>query len=155
MVSPVENTRQADAVNWAQVRDRIDHGETGDKKAVEDPAVAPLGTAEAAGSSTRGEHVARSAAAEDAGSKARAVAQGRTVARPRRALVALAVALIAMAAVVLAVARALATLSARLARTVAGACGNRAETVPFLDAAAALTDALLPREEVGTLYRWR
>jgi hypothetical protein len=105
----VENTRQADAVNWAQVRDRIDRGETGDKKAVEDPAVAPLGTdAEAAGSRTRREYIARSVAAEDAGPKARAAAQGRTVARPRRALVAFAVALIAVAAVVLAVALALA-----------------------------------------------
>ena len=105
----MKNAPDPDAVNWAQVRDRIDRGETGDKKAVEDPAVAPLGTdAEAAGSRTSGEHIARSAAAEDAGPKARAAAQGRTVAGPRRALVALAVALIAIAAVVLAVALALA-----------------------------------------------
>jgi hypothetical protein len=109
MVHPVKNTRQADAVNWAQVRDRIERGETGDKKAVEDPAVAPLGTdAEAAGSRTPREHIAGSAAAEYAGPKARASAQGRTFARPRRALVAFAVALIAAAAVIIAVALALA-----------------------------------------------
>jgi hypothetical protein len=109
MVRPVKNTCRADAVNWAQIRDRIDRGETGDKKAVEDPAVAPLGTdSEAAGSRTPREHIARSAAAEDAGPTARAAAQGRTVARPRRALVALAVALIAVVAVVFAVALALA-----------------------------------------------
>ena len=48
----------------------------------EDTPVAPLGTdAQAGGSSTGGEHVARSAAAEDAGTKARAEAQSRTVAR--------------------------------------------------------------------------
>jgi hypothetical protein len=104
-VRPVKNTREADAVNWAQVRDRIDRGETGDKKAVEDPAIAPLGTdAEAAGSRTSREHIARSAAAEDSGPKARAAAQGRTVARPRRALVVFAVALIAAAAIIIAVA---------------------------------------------------
>ena len=109
MARPVKNTREADAVNWAQVRDRIDRGETGDKKAVEDPAVAPLGTdTEAAGWSTCGEHIARSAAAEDAGPEARAAAQGRTVRRPRRAPVAFAVALIAAAAVIIAVALALA-----------------------------------------------
>jgi hypothetical protein len=104
-VRPGKNTREADAVNWAQVRDRIDRGETGDKKAVEDPAVAPLGTdAEAAGSRTSREHIARSAAAEDAGPEARAAAQGRTVARPRRALVALALVAIAAVSVIIAVA---------------------------------------------------
>jgi hypothetical protein len=109
MVRPVKNTHEADALNWAQVRDQIDRGETGDKKAIEDPAVAPLGTdTEAAGRSTCGGHIARSAAAEDGGRKARAAAQGRTVARPRRALVALAVALIAVVVVVFAVALALA-----------------------------------------------
>jgi hypothetical protein len=104
-VRPVKNTREADAVNWAQVRDRIDRGETGDKKAVEDPSVAPLGTdAEAGGSSTCGEHIARSAAVEDAGPEARAAAQGRTVARPRRALFALALAAMAAVSVIIAVA---------------------------------------------------
>jgi hypothetical protein len=104
-VRPVKNTREADAVNWAQVRDRINRGETGDKKAVEDPAVAPLGTdAEAAGSRTSREHIARSAAAENAGPEARAAAQGRTVARPRRALLALALVAIAAVSVIIAVA---------------------------------------------------
>jgi hypothetical protein len=92
-------------MNWAQARDRIDRGETGDKKAVEDPAAAPLGTdAEAGGSSTAGEHIARSAAAEEVGAKGRAAAQGRTVARPYRTMVALALAAIAAASVIIAVA---------------------------------------------------
>jgi hypothetical protein len=101
----VKNSHEADTVNWAQVRDRIDRGETGDKKAVGDPAVAPLGTdAEAAGSSICGKHVARSAAAEDAGPEARGAAQGREVARRRAALVALALAAIAAVSVIIAVA---------------------------------------------------
>jgi hypothetical protein len=32
------------ALNWEQVRDRIDSGATGEKVAVSDPAAAPLGT---------------------------------------------------------------------------------------------------------------
>ena len=63
--------------------DRIDRGETGDKQAVEDPAVAPLGTdAQAGGSSTGG--------------------------KCRRALVALALAAMAAASVIIAVALTLA-----------------------------------------------
>jgi hypothetical protein len=38
------------ALNWEQVRDRIDSGATGEKASGSDPAAAPLGTdAEAAG----------------------------------------------------------------------------------------------------------
>lgn len=60
-VEAVKNARNTDDMNWSQLRDRIDRGETGDKKAAEDPAAAPLGTdAEA----TRREHIARSAAEE-------------------------------------------------------------------------------------------
>jgi hypothetical protein len=100
----VKNTREADAVNWAQVRDRIDRGETGDKKAVEDPAAAhsvptprqlargPLGNT-SPGLQRRKTPARRHAAA-----------QGRTVTRPRRALVALALAAMAAASVVIAVA---------------------------------------------------
>ena len=91
--------------NWSQIRERIDRGETGDKKAAPDPAAAPLGTdAEAAGTPTRSEHVARSFAAERAGPAERAAAQGREVERPRRALASLALAGIAVVSVVLAVA---------------------------------------------------
>jgi hypothetical protein len=105
----VKNARDTENLNWSQARDRIDRGETGDKKAVEDPAAAPLGTdAEAGGFSTGGKDIARSAAAEEAGPKARNAAQGRTVARPRRAMVALALAAMAAASVILAVAVALA-----------------------------------------------
>jgi hypothetical protein len=32
------------ALNWEQVRDRIDSGATGEKVAISDPAAAPLGT---------------------------------------------------------------------------------------------------------------
>jgi hypothetical protein len=103
----VSNARETD-VNWSQVRDRIDRGETGDKIAVEDPATAPLGTdAEAGGSSTSGDHIARSAAAEQAGPAAQAAAQGETLARPRRALLVLALAATALVGVVAAVALAL------------------------------------------------
>lgn len=93
------------ATNWSQVRDRIDRGETGDKKAVPDPATAPLGTdAEAGGTPTRSEHVARSFAAERAGSAERAAAQGREVERPSRALAILSIAAIGVVALVLAIA---------------------------------------------------
>jgi hypothetical protein len=101
---PVQTDRET-ATNWSQVRDRIDRGETGDKKAVPDPATAPLGTdAEAGGTPTGSEHVARSLAAERAGSAERAAAQGREVARPGRTLALLGLAAIAVVAVVLAVA---------------------------------------------------
>lgn len=91
-------------MNWPQLRDRIDRGETGDKIAVEDPAAAPLGTdAEAGGSATSGSHIACSAAAEQAG----AVVQGRAVARPSRFL-GLALAAIAAVCVVAALALVLA-----------------------------------------------
>jgi hypothetical protein len=104
----VSDTREND-MNWSQVRDRIDRGETGDKIAVEDPAAAPLGTdAEAGGSSTDREHIARSAAAERAGPMERAVAQRRTLARPRRALLGLTLAAMAVGGVVATVALALA-----------------------------------------------
>jgi len=101
----VSNARETD-VNWSQVRDRIDRGETGDKIAVEDPATAPLGTdAEAGGSSTSGDHIARSAAAEQAGPAAQAAAQ--TLVRPRRASLVLALEATALVGVVAAVALAL------------------------------------------------
>jgi hypothetical protein len=108
MRAPVKTNRET-VTNWSQVRDRIDRGETGDKKAVPDPATAPLGTdAEAGGTPTRSEHVARSFAAERAGSAERAAAQGREVERPGRTLAILGVAAIALVAVVLAVALTLA-----------------------------------------------
>jgi hypothetical protein len=92
-------------MNWSQVRDRIDRGETGDKKAVEDPAAAPLGTdAEAGGFFTGGHHVALSAAVEEAGPKARAAAKGRTAARSRRTMVVLGLAATAVASTIIAVA---------------------------------------------------
>lgn len=99
------NPRESPA-SWSQVRDRIDRGETGDKRAVEDPAAAPLGTdAEAGGASTPSEAIARSAAAETAGAAASAVAQGRT---PRPSLrTSLVLALVALAAVALILAAAL------------------------------------------------
>jgi hypothetical protein len=70
--------------NWAQVRERIDRGETGDKKAAEDPAAAPLGTdEEAGGSSTAPEVIQRSEKAEQGGTGTRAAAQGRELVRAR------------------------------------------------------------------------
>jgi hypothetical protein len=104
----VSKARATDT-NWAQVRDRIHRGETGDKIAVGDPAAAPLGTdAEAGGAATRGEHIGRSATAEDAGPAARAAAQRRTPAASRGALAALAVAAVAVVGAVIAVALGLA-----------------------------------------------
>lgn len=98
-------TDRETATNWSQVRDRIDRGETGDKKAAPDPATAPLGTdAEAAGTPTGSEHVARSFAAERAGAAERAAAQGRELKRPARTLALLGLAGVAIIAVVLAVA---------------------------------------------------
>ena len=104
----MKNARDNEGLTWSQARDRIDPGETGDKRAVEDPAAAPLGTdAEAGGCSTGGEHIARSAAAEQAGPMARCAAQGRTVARPRYAMIALVLAAVAVASVIIAIALAL------------------------------------------------
>ena len=75
------------ATNWSEVRERIDRGETGDKKAAPDPVTVPLGTdAEAGGTSTRSEHVARSFAAERGGAPERRAARGREVERPGRTL---------------------------------------------------------------------
>jgi hypothetical protein len=72
-------TSRGPASNWSQVRDRIDRGETGDKVAVADPAVAPLGTdAEAAGTPLAGAAVARSAAAEQAAPAAQDHSSRRT-----------------------------------------------------------------------------
>jgi hypothetical protein len=100
----VSNARKTD-MNWAQVRDRIDRGETGDKIAVGDPAAAPLGTdTEADGSATGGEDIARSAALQQAGPAAQATAQRRHVARPRRAVLGLALAAIALMGAVAALA---------------------------------------------------
>jgi len=100
----VSNGRETD-LNWEQVRDRIDRGETGDKRAAVDPAAAPLGAdAEAGGSRTDSEHIARSAAAEKVGLEARAAAQGRSFARPRRALTGLALAAVAVVGAVAAMA---------------------------------------------------
>lgn len=108
MVTIVSKMREPD-MTWSQVRERIDRGETGDKRAVGDPAAAPLGTdAEAGGAPTAGEEITRSAAAEDAGPAARAAAQGRTTRRPRRTLLALALAAAAVVGAVLALALALA-----------------------------------------------
>jgi hypothetical protein len=108
----VSNARKTD-MNWAQVRDRIDRGETSDKMAAEDPAIAGLGTdAEAGGSSTDCEHITRSAADEQARPAARVAAQGAaqggTVMRPRRALLGMALGAIAVVCLVMAVALALA-----------------------------------------------
>jgi hypothetical protein len=84
-------------MNWAQVRERIDRGQTGDKIAVEDPAAAPLGTdAEAGGCRTDEQDIAR------------AQAQRGTTSVPRRALVGLAFAAIAAACGIAAIALALA-----------------------------------------------
>ena len=95
-------------LNWSQVRDRIDRGETGDKIAVEDPAVAPLGTdAEAGGAATSSEHITSSAAAEQAGPAARAAAQRKFVARPRRALLGLVLAAVAVVGILAALALAI------------------------------------------------
>jgi hypothetical protein len=48
------------ATNWAQARDQIDSGATGDKVGYPDPATTPLGTdAEAGGSSTPPEVIAQ------------------------------------------------------------------------------------------------
>jgi hypothetical protein len=94
-------------LNWSQLRDRIDR-ESGDKIAVEDPAAAPLGTdAEAGGAATSSEHVTSSTAAEQAGPAARAAAQRKSVAQPRRALLGLALAAVAVMCVVAALALAL------------------------------------------------
>jgi hypothetical protein len=99
----MSNPRETE-MNWSQVRDRIDRGKTGDKIAVEDPATAPLGTdSEAGGSSTAGEHIARSAVAESAGMAAQRGA--RTP--PRRALLGLALGAAAVVGVVAALALAL------------------------------------------------
>ena len=96
------------ARNWSQVRARIDRGETGDKRAVEDPAAAPLGTdAEAGGASSLSEAVARSAAAETAGPAARAAAQGRTPRRSTRAILMLGALAVGAVALILALALAL------------------------------------------------
>ena len=92
------------------MRDRIDRGEMGDKIAVEDPAAAPLGTdAEAGGSGTDAEDVARSAALEDAGPAAQAVAQRRAAVPRRRNVVGLALAALAVVCSIAAVALALAS----------------------------------------------
>jgi hypothetical protein len=91
--------------NWTQVRERIDRGETGDKKAAADPATVPLGTdAEAGGAPTSREHVARSYAAERGGAPERRAAQGRAVERPGRTLAIAGIAGVAVVAAVLAVA---------------------------------------------------
>jgi hypothetical protein len=95
MTEPDNDIRQS-GMTWPQVRDRIDRGETGDKIAVGDPAAAPLGTdAEAGGALTGADQIARSAAAEDAGTAARALAQRRTITRPGRAAFGLALAALA------------------------------------------------------------
>jgi hypothetical protein len=92
------------AMNWSQARNRIDRGAIGDKMAVGDPAAVPLGAdAEAGGASTAGEHIAQSVMAKRTGS----AAQGRTAARPRRALLGLALAATAVVCVVAAIAVAL------------------------------------------------
>ena len=88
--------------NWAQMREQIDRGESGDKVAAEDPAAAPLGTdAEAGGAGTAAEDIAKSAGRERA-----AAATGRPVASNRRArpyvLVVLGVVVAGLAAVLVA-----------------------------------------------------
>lgn len=51
---------QQPATNWAQARDRINSGDTGDKVAYSDPASTPLGTdSEAGGSTTAPEVIAQ------------------------------------------------------------------------------------------------
>jgi hypothetical protein len=54
-------------MNWAQAKDRIDSGHTGDKTAWPDPATAPLGTdAEAGGHGTPPGTIARNMEAQAA-----------------------------------------------------------------------------------------
>ena len=108
----------------------------------EDTPVAPLGTdAQAGGSSTGGEHVARSAAAEDAGTKARAEAQGRTVARTAPCAGCPGAGSHGSSAVIIAVALTLAPCGGRAARILGRALRNRAPSIPLSTAAAALIDA--------------
>jgi hypothetical protein len=100
----VENNREMVA-NWSQVRERIDRGEAGDKKAATDPATGPLGMdAEAGEIPTGREHVARWFAAERGGSAESAAAQGRELERPGPTLAILCLAGTALVAVVLEVA---------------------------------------------------
>jgi len=55
-----ETTTMVEKMNWSQVRQRIDNGETGDKVKHPDPAAAPLGTdEEAGGARTSEEDIAR------------------------------------------------------------------------------------------------
>lgn len=66
-------------MNWAQLRHKIDAGETRDKVRWSDPAVAPLGTdEEAGGASTAPEDIAASAQ-EQARGTAHGPSPGRTV----------------------------------------------------------------------------
>jgi hypothetical protein len=108
MAEPADDARKS-GMTWPQVRNRIDRGETGDKIAVGDPAAAPLGTdAEAGGALTGAGQIARSAAAEEAGPEARALAQRRIAPRSRHAAVGLALAAIAAVCGIAAVALVLA-----------------------------------------------
>lgn len=69
--------RRGDRTNWAQVREAIDAGRTGDKVKVLDPAVASLGTdAEAGGASTSAEDLARSVEQQAASGAATASDRG-------------------------------------------------------------------------------
>jgi hypothetical protein len=88
-------------VNWAQARARIDRGETGDKIAVDDPAMAPLGTdAEAGGASTPAGDIARSFELQSHGENARAAARAPRTAG-RRQLVPWLVVILALALAVI------------------------------------------------------
>jgi hypothetical protein len=98
-------SNRAIVANWSQARERIDRGETRDKKAVMDPATATLGTdAEAAGMSNGGEHLVRSFPAEGGGSAESAPAQAGELEPPGPTLAILCLAGTAVVAVVLEVA---------------------------------------------------
>lgn len=92
------------ARNWAQARERIDSGRTGDKVAASDPASVPLGTdSEAGGDGTPAEHVNRSIRQQESGPPNASTRQETAERRRRRGLTA-AVAGVAIALAVIALA---------------------------------------------------
>ena len=92
------------ARNWAQARERIDSGQTGDKVAASDPAAAPLGTdGEAGGDGTPAEDIDRSVRRQEAGA-AEDAAHRRRAARQRRVLGTAALVGLAVAVAVIAIA---------------------------------------------------
>jgi hypothetical protein len=98
----VKNKRQT-AKTWSQVRERIDQGETGDKKVAAGPHRRRWYRCRGWRNTDRSEHIERSRAAEQAGSVECAAAQGREVERPRRMLATLCLAGIVLVSVVVVV----------------------------------------------------